>query len=158
MIFVTVGSQMPFDRLVKAMDAWASVSGRPEVFAQTGQSDYVPQSMEWVASLTPTEYKSVCRKASVIVAHAGMGSIITAAEFGKPILVMPRRGALRETRNDHQVATARWLSMQGRVRVAMDTSQLEEALGAVLADAGSARMTAVAPDGIIGALRDFIQR
>lgn len=149
---------MPFDRLVQAMDAWASVSGRPEVFAQIGQRGYIPQSMEWVASLTPTEYKSVCRKASVVVAHAGMGSIITAAEFGKPILVMPRRGALRETRNDHQVATAQWLSKQGRVRVAMDTSQLEEALQAVLTDAEDARMAAIAPDGIIAALRDFIQR
>ena len=60
------------------------------------------------------------QRAKVIVAHAGMGSIISALELGKPIVVMPRHGALRETRNDHQVATAKRFGAQGRVVVAQD--------------------------------------
>ena len=43
--------------------------------------------------------------AAAIVAHAGMGTILTALETGKRLLVMPRRAALGEHRNDHQLAT-----------------------------------------------------
>ena len=42
----------------------------------------------------------------VVIAHDEMGSIITALEMGKPIVVMPRRAELGEHRNDHQVAAA----------------------------------------------------
>ncbi len=56
----------------------------------------------------------------MVIAHAGMGSIISALEIGKPIVVMPRRGSLRETRNDHQVATAERFGSRGRVIVADD--------------------------------------
>ncbi len=38
MIFVTVGEQLPFDRLVRAVDEWAAASGK-EVFAQIGNSE-----------------------------------------------------------------------------------------------------------------------
>lgn len=36
MIFVTVGTQMPFDRLVEAVDQWASTRDRVNVFARSG--------------------------------------------------------------------------------------------------------------------------
>ena len=40
MIFVTVGTQGPFDRLVRAVDKWAGMRARADIFAQTGPSDY----------------------------------------------------------------------------------------------------------------------
>ena len=52
------------------------------------------------------------------------------SRHGAPIVVMPRRGALRETRNDHQIATAVALSAQGRVSVAMDETELAGVLDA----------------------------
>ena len=64
----------------------------------------------------------------MIVAHAGMGSILTALEYGKPILVMPRRGDLRETRNDHQIATAKRFRELGKVAVAFDEVELAREL------------------------------
>ncbi len=59
--------------------------------------------------------------ATAIVAHAGMGTILTALEMGKPLLVMPRRAALGEHRNDHQLATASRFAELGRVKVAFST-------------------------------------
>lgn len=149
---------MPFDRMIRAVDAWAAESGRgAEVFAQVGRSEYVPQHFACVDVLTPAAYAERCRAADLIVAHAGMGSIITAAEYGKPLLVMPRRGDLRETRNDHQVHTARWLAQQGRVMVAMDTSELTSALTCDLPEPESAESAgSVASQEMIGALRRFI--
>ena len=89
--------------------------GRRDVFAQVGPTDLRPRHIEWAPFIEPAEFRERVRACSAMVAHAGMGSILTAMEFGKPILVMPRRGALMETRNDHQVATARRFLALGRI-------------------------------------------
>jgi UDP-N-acetylglucosamine transferase subunit ALG13 len=52
-IFVTVGAQMPFDRLVKAVDQWAGENGREDIYAQIGQSDYRPSNIQWTKFLKP---------------------------------------------------------------------------------------------------------
>ena len=106
MILVTVGAQMPFDRLVRTVDDWAGRAGRSDVFAQIGHTRWRPRHLQWTAFIEPDEFRARAREAAVLVAHAGTGSILTALELGRPILVMPRRADLRETRNDHQIATA----------------------------------------------------
>jgi UDP-N-acetylglucosamine transferase subunit ALG13 len=131
MIFVTVGAQMPFDRLIRAVDVWGESRSNPKIFAQIGPSSYRPKNMEFAQFVGPSEFRERVAAAKVVVAHAGMGSIITALEFGKPIIVMPRRGELRETRNDHQVATAKYFSKEGRVIAAFDEKQLSESLDQV---------------------------
>lgn len=124
MIFVTVGAQMPFDRLVRAVDAWAAARHRDDVFAQIGPGAWRPVHSESTEFLDPEQYLTRCRQADVIVSHAGMGTIITALQLARPLLVMPRRGDLRETRNDHQIATARRFAEQGRLAVAFDADEL----------------------------------
>jgi UDP-N-acetylglucosamine transferase subunit ALG13 len=123
-IFVTVGSSMAFDRLVRAVDEWAGLHGRTDVFAQIGQSDYQPKHIKVAQFMDPPEFRELVRSANLIVAHAGMGSIITALELGKPIVVMPRREHLGETRSDHQVATARHFERQPNIIVAYDETEL----------------------------------
>lgn len=123
-IFVTVGAQMPFDRLVRTVDRWAGDRCRGDVFAQIGPTDYRPTSIRWTNFMDPGQFRRRCEAASVIVAHAGTGSIITALQLGKPILVMPRRAILRETRNDHQVATAERFRRFESVAVACDEKEL----------------------------------
>jgi UDP-N-acetylglucosamine transferase subunit ALG13 len=86
-----------------------------------------------------------------------MGTIITALECGKPIIVMPRRGSLRETRNDHQVAMATHLLQQGRVMVAFDEKQLVKRLDEFEASQEMERIEPHASPRLIGALRSFIE-
>jgi len=128
MIFVTVGAQMPFDRLVRAVDAWAARCGNGGVFAQIGRGGYRPAHLRYVEFLEPRAFWTTFTNASAIVAHAGMGTIISALELGKPILVMPRRGDLAETRNDHQLATAQRFRELGLVEVAFHESELPDRL------------------------------
>lgn len=156
MILVTVGAQMPFDRLVKGVDAWAELRGRDDVLAQVGPDSWKPRKARWVEFLAPEEFKRAVEEADVVVAHAGMGSILTALELGKPILVMPRRGDLRETRNDHQVATAQRFLEQGRVAVAFDETELAEKLDALGTLRGGERIGSRASEGLLKAVRAFI--
>jgi UDP-N-acetylglucosamine transferase subunit ALG13 len=121
---------MQFDRLVTAVDRWAAKNADLEVLAQIGRSQYRPMAMRWVELLPPNDYVRAFTNAEVVVSHAGMGTVISAAEHMKPLIVMPRRGDLRETRSDHQIHTARWLPARRGIRVVMDVEELDSALNA----------------------------
>lgn len=129
MIFVTVGGQLPFDRLVHAVDRWATQQQGADVFAQIGDSSSPPKHIEWQRLLSPPDFQAKAREAQVVIAHAGIGSILTALDLGKPIVIMPRRAHLGEHRNDHQWATVKHLSKDIGVVVAADESELVDQLG-----------------------------
>ena len=156
MILVTVGAQMPFDRMTAAVDAWAGERGRSDVFAQIGTTDLVPQHIQWTPFLEPDEFRSRVEAADILVAHAGMGSILTALQAGKPILVMPRRGDLRETRNDHQVATAKRFLEMGRVAVAFDEEALKSKLDTLDSMKAAGTISPWASPELIAGIREFI--
>ena len=147
---------MPFDRLVRAVDAWAGARGRGDVFAQIGPTDYRPEHVEHTQFLEPEEFRERVASATVLVAHAGMGSILTALEAGKPILVMPRRGDLHETRNDHQVATAERFGQRGAVAVAMDEDELAARLDELGSVEPGAKIGPYATPELIDAIRGYI--
>lgn len=155
-IFVTVGAQMPFDRMVRAVEQWAVSRSRSDVFAQIGQTDYCPSGIHWTKFMDPVEFKYRFESAKVIVAHAGTGSIITALRLGKPILIMPRRANLRETRNDHQVATATQFRHFPSVTVAWDEIELLARLERIDDLHGSQSVGSHASPELITAIRDFI--
>jgi UDP-N-acetylglucosamine transferase subunit ALG13 len=156
MIFVTVGAQMPFDRLVKAVDQWVCERGRDDVFAQIGITEYRPENIQWTPLLSTEEFTLRCETAKVIVAHAGTGSIITALQLGKPILIMPRRASLRETRNDHQVATSEQFRRFDSVVVALDEKELIIQLDRMDNLRGRLAIAPHASRELVGAIRDFI--
>jgi UDP-N-acetylglucosamine transferase subunit ALG13 len=155
-IFVTVGAQMPFDRMCQAVDQWAAKRQRSDVFAQIGSTDWRPTSMRFTAMIEPPEFRKAMQECSVVVAHAGMGSILTALQYGKPILVMPRRGDLRETRNDHQIATAKRFKELGRVAVAFDETELERELDRLGELRATERISPWASDELLSAVRGFV--
>jgi UDP-N-acetylglucosamine transferase subunit ALG13 len=123
---VTVGGQMPFDRLIRTVDALAQKKSDMAFFAQIGHGGWRPQHMEWAEMLNPIDLRAKFQASTLIVAHAGMGTILTALDMGKKIVVLPRRGDLHETRNDHQIATAARLSKIGLIPYASNETELIE--------------------------------
>ncbi|OSI72462.1 glycosyltransferase [Bradyrhizobium canariense] len=156
MIFVTVGTQGQFDRLIRTIDEWAGVRGRTDVFAQTGPAEYRARHIRVERFIDPSEFRRCVESASLVVAHAGMGSIITALELGKQIIVMPRRAELGEHRNDHQVASARRFAQQGRIVVALDEKELVERLDRVGSAEPAERLGGQASSHLIDTIRTFI--
>ncbi|MGA2696602.1 MAG: glycosyltransferase [Terriglobales bacterium] len=156
MIFVTVGSQEAFDRMIRAVDEWAAQRGRRDVFAQIAAGAYRPKHIEFTDFMEPAEFKQRVSEASVIVAHAGMGTILTALEFGKPIVVLPRREHLRETRSDHQHATSKQFGAQGRVIVAENETELHAKLDAADSLAANERISAEASPQLMATIRAFL--
>jgi UDP-N-acetylglucosamine transferase subunit ALG13 len=122
-IIVTVGMQLGFDRLIAAMDGLAPDLGM-NVIAQTGKGTYAPRNMEVRTKIAPAEFEALVEKAQLIVAHAGIGTVLTAARCRKPIVLMPRRADLGEHRNDHQLATVNQLAGRPGILIAADETEL----------------------------------
>jgi UDP-N-acetylglucosamine transferase subunit ALG13 len=124
-IFITIGSAFPFDRLIRAMDTWAAASARgDECLAQIGQGSYRPAHMDWRTSLPEADFAETVKNSALVVSHAGMGSVITAMRHGIPIVMLPRRFEAGEHTTDHQMATARWLEDKPGVFIAWDEAEL----------------------------------
>lgn len=124
MIFLTIGTTEPFDRLVVAMDNIAGYLPDVSIIAQISNSSYVVRNMKTIGFISPIEYYKIFDKASLIISHAGMGTILSALQKGKSIIIMPRKADLGEAKNDHQIATAKKLAALNYVKVANDEDQL----------------------------------
>lgn len=129
MILLTVGTQLPFDRLVQIMDAIAPDLPE-EVYAQIGKGNYLPRNFGYCRMARPEELAEKFRTARQIVSHAGTGSLLTARRYRKPIILFPRRAALGEHRNDHQLATCHHLDGAPGLSVAYDEAELLSLLSA----------------------------
>jgi len=127
-IFVTVGTDQHFNRMVKIIDHWAATNPAVEIFAQIGETDWRPAHIDFTHFLTPAEFVEQIKSASLIVGHAGMGTILTALKHQRPVLVMPKRASLGEHRNEHQLATAKHLAALGKVKVSLNEAELMAAL------------------------------
>ncbi len=158
-IFVTVGTQIPFDRLIQAVSDWIGDSKEVEAFAQIGDSKIVFPNMECKRFVDLAEYSRRVEWCDLLIGHAGMGAILTSLEAGKPIIIMPRKASLGEHRNDHQLATAKRFAEMGRVKVAMEGADLIQMLGQHYSSEQSVNtIGSVASDELIKAVRDFLSR
>ncbi len=119
---------MAFDRLIQTVDSWIDKNRSVEVFAQIAEANYLPQNMTWRKFLTSFEFTNVLKKSELVVSHAGMGTIICALQNNLPVLVMPRKAILKETRNDHQMHTVKALKKANYIHAAWNEKQLIERL------------------------------
>ncbi len=156
MIFITVGTDLPFDRMMKVIDQWAGETGRKDVFAQIGEGGWQPKHIPFVEFLEPTEFKKRFAESTLIIGHAGMGTILSALLHGKPILVMPKKASLGEHRNEHQTATAKRMMALGNVNVAFDEAELRAKLDRVNELQGREPIGAHASGGLVDGIREFI--
>lgn len=158
MIIVTAGTMLPFDRLIRAMDQWAEQHPAEETFAQIGNGSYKPQNMRWARFVAPSEFTARVRRSSLIVAHAGTGSFLLAAETKKPVVLLPRLAVKHEHTTDHQVATARWLSQKVGVYIAMTEDELPAAVAEAQGQHNvvGSRLEPYAPEAFLAKIRLFL--
>ncbi len=156
MIFLTVGTQLHFDRLVRAVDEALATRPQIEVIAQVAEGNYRPSNMQYTPFLEPTVFEKRFEQATHIIGHAGMGTIIQSLLQCKPILIMPRIADLGEQRNDHQLATARRFRGRAGVLVADDEKKLPGELDALLELSESQPIDEFANPQLIAWIRQFI--
>jgi UDP-N-acetylglucosamine transferase subunit ALG13 len=158
-IFVSFGSMMPFDRLVRAMDEWAQANPDVPVEIQIGRGKYEPRHAKFVRLMPVDQYRERVADARLFIAHAGMGSIISAIEAGKPLLMLPRLQAQGEHNTDHQLATAASIGARPGLHVAGDADDLQARASALLANTGTAPapISKLADNAFTDRIRAFIE-
>jgi UDP-N-acetylglucosamine transferase subunit ALG13 len=142
-----------FERLIKEMD---EIAGRTdeEVIMQIGETAYEPKNATYFKFASREEMDGLYEAARVVVCHAGVGSIFTALDHGKPVIAVPRRKKYGEHVDDHQLEIARELEKEGAIIAIYNISDLEKALHSIGANPvhiGSERMR------LVNALRDYVR-
>lgn len=156
MIFLTVGHQMAFDRLVRLVDDWAGREGRTRIFAQIGNGTYVPKNMEFTRFFTRAEFQAQIAASSSVIAHAGIGTIIQVLLARKPLLVLPRLARHQETRSDHQIDTARQFASRGLLLAGFDETDFTALLNRLPAFHPGAGLGNSASPQLLARIRGFI--
>ncbi|MBD9503589.1 glycosyl transferase family 28 [Pseudomonas sp. PDM17] len=125
-IFVTVGTQLPFPRLIKRIDELASSPQGASFYfsAQVGNDPEPYNTIQTKSFLDEEEYDLALKDCDLIISHAGMGTLLSAKERNIPLLIVPRNHLLHEHRNSHQADTARWLEQEHICRIIWDVSEL----------------------------------
>ncbi|NVK58102.1 MAG: glucuronosyltransferase [Alteromonadaceae bacterium] len=127
MIFFTIGTQLPFDRLVAMVDDVAGKISEP-IIGQIGNTDYRPLNFQYSTHVEPEDFAERVNNARIIIGHAGIGTLLAAKLAAKPVIVMARQASLGEHRNDHQSATAKQLTNIQGVHVIHNTEELLQLL------------------------------
>jgi len=157
MIFLTVGTQFPFDRLVKAID---DILGKgiidEEIIGQTGQTSYEPRHFRAVKFLGKKEFDENLKNAAGIIGHAGMGTIRMALDNDKPLLAMPRLKKYHEVVHDHQVEIAKKFEELGHILVAYQEQELFSKVQELKHFVPNKRQTQV--ESVIKRISEFLQQ
>jgi UDP-N-acetylglucosamine--N-acetylmuramyl-(pentapeptide) pyrophosphoryl-undecaprenol N-acetylglucosamine transferase len=131
---VTVGTVLPFDRLVNAVASLNPERGCPShLVAQVGEGGVRPPGMDATETIDFEEMTSLLERANVVFCHAGNGSLMSALQAGCRIVAMPRRADLGEHWDDHQQEILRAFAARGVIEVAEDSADLQAALERALA-------------------------
>ena len=130
MTFVTLGTQnFPFDRLLELVDRLIGdgiLHG--EVFAQSGCSTYAPKHYTCSDFLSPADYDRHMADAELVIAHAGVGTIMSALSAGKKLIVVPRTQRHQEHVDDHQYEIAEEFARKGYLLCARTYEELAQAV------------------------------
>lgn len=157
MIFVTIGAVFPFDRLVRLMDDIAPTLDGEDVFAQIGDGAYEPVNIPFARFVSASEFRARLGACKLLVGHAGMGTVLSALENAKPVVLLPRRLELGEHNTDHQMATARWLATRPGLHVAMGDADLRPAIVEALGGREAREpLSTSAPEAFLRRIRDYI--
>lgn len=132
MIFASIGSMLPFDRFVQAVDEWARDNPAEQVFIQIGEGKYEPKYAPFARIVPLKDYRERLRACDLFVAHVGMGSILQALEAETQMLLIPRDIALGEHTTDHQVHTARQFRGRHGMEIVENTEDLKRGMSRLL--------------------------
>jgi len=129
-ILLTVGTErFQFDRLIQAFDEQcADASIGRTAFAQIGSSTFEPRNVDFARFLPFDELQDLMRRANLVVAHAGSGTLLSVHRVGKPCLAVPRLHRHGEHVDDHQLDIATRFDNAGIVRTVFDLNDLPELL------------------------------
>jgi len=134
MILVLLGTQNnSFHRLLEEVEKNVENENiKEDVVVQAGYTKFEPQTkkqeIKVFGTIPGNELKDLIEKASVVISHGGVGSMVTSNQKGKKVIAVPRYKKYQEHVNDHQVKTIEIFAKRGYVMPIKNVEELGEAL------------------------------
>lgn len=130
MIFISLGTQkFQFNRLLQYVDELIKEGVIKEtVFAQIGNSTYIPENYEYSSFLSQSDFENKINKSTIFLTHGGVGSITTGLKYGKKVIVFPRLSKYNEHIDDHQTQITKKYAELGYVLIAETKDEIKENL------------------------------
>lgn len=128
MIFVTLGSQkFQFNRLLQKIDELIGKGVITEtVFAQIGESTYLPRNFEYTDFMDRDAFAEKMSACDKVITHGGTGVIINAVKRGKKVIAVPRLAKYKEHVDDHQLQLLHQFDESKLICACYDVEDLEE--------------------------------
>jgi UDP-N-acetylglucosamine transferase subunit ALG13 len=124
-VVAVVGNKGPFDRLVRALEAYGAAHPEASIWVQHS-TGVLPKRLVGSPVVERAELLARMREADVVVTHAGSGTVRDALVLGHRPVVVPRRAKLGEHVNDHQLELV--AALEGRIEPVFDVADLAEAI------------------------------
>lgn len=130
MILVTLGTQdKSFERLLKAIEKQVKKGTiQEEVIVQAGYTKYSSDSMKIFDLVDPKKLDRLMKEARIIITHGGVGSILGALKYGKPVIAAARLSKYGEHTNDHQKQIVEEFEKEGYLLALRDFQKLDQFL------------------------------
>lgn len=128
MILVILGTQnKPFNRLLEKIDE-GIINGdiKDEIIVQAGTTKYKSDNMKIFDFVPMNEFDNLIDKASIIITHGGVGTILSSIRKGKKVIAVPRLNKYKEHVNDHQIQIVNEFSKLGYILGCVDLDNLFE--------------------------------
>lgn len=130
MVFVTVGTQdKEFRRIFEMVEEQINLGNiTDEVIAQTGCTKFESDKMKVYNLMQKNEYMECMKNATIVIAHAGVGSIIDGLKLNKKLIVIPRLKEYGEHVNDHQLQILETFEKRGHILAVRNSNEFSEVL------------------------------
>lgn len=91
MIFITVGTVLPYDALIQMMDTMrALLKVKDKVYAQIGRGKYIPKNMKYLRFVG--NMNEVYERADIIISACGAGTVLENVVHGRKLIVVQNPG------------------------------------------------------------------
>lgn len=130
MILVLLGTQNnSFYRLLEEIEKnIENKTIKEEVIVQAGYTKFESKNMKIFDLIPQDDLEKLEEKASLIITHGGVGSIISTIEKNKKVIAVPRLYKYQEHVNDHQKDIVKDFNEKGYIIGIEDVKDLENAI------------------------------
>jgi rhamnosyl/mannosyltransferase len=154
-ILVTIGTFVPFDRMVQEVDRLCEHKIIDQkVIAQVGPSNYQPRHMEYFNQCSYEKLNALMEESDIVICHGGSGSLLGALKAGCRIVALPRLQEHGEVYDNHQFQIIRALERRGLIEAAYRADEIAPALERVRKKA--ARRVEVDPDELMRTIEGYL--
>lgn len=130
--FVSVGNaKQEFLRFFQMIDNVADLLPKP-VYVQRGHTQYENEKFDVVRFINMDQFQLKMADATVVILHAGAGSVINAINSKKKPIVIPRLAKYNEHVDDHQLEFSTQLEKKNKVCVVQNDGDMSASIQELL--------------------------